>query len=213
MSGSYHPASPAVSEQHDKIGTASPQAGPEYFPLGDLSKASDSKVSSTQNGQGWGQEEAITTNLLMSRFHNESKTVIPHLDRSHTNPNQDHANAQGDKGNLRRPDDILEDLEMHLPVLNDKELQSLDKEWHPSTQLRRLLFKGLVRWVATVVFVIVIYVVLYVFSKKPVMDDKNKKVSNLQLTTHDNLRVVIDKTGFQRTYRRLLARIRPQYCQ
>lgn len=183
MSGSYHPVSPAVSEHHDKIGTVSSQAGPEYFPLGDVSKASDSKVSSTQNGQGWGQEEAITTNLLVSRFHNESKTVIPRLDRSHTNPNQDHTNAQRDEHNLRRPDDTLEDLEIHLPVLNDKELRSLDKEWHPSIQLRRLLFKGLIRWLATVMFVIVIYGVLYAFSKKPVMDGRNKKVSNLQLTT------------------------------
>lgn len=97
MSGSYHPVSPAVSEHHDNIGTASSQAGPGSFPLGDVSKVSDFSVPSTQNGQGWEQEEAITTNLLISRFHNEN-----------------HTNAQRDEHNLRRPDDTLEDLEIHL---------------------------------------------------------------------------------------------------
>jgi len=192
MSGSYHPMSPAMSEQHDRIGTASSLAGLDYVPLGDISKASDSKVSSTQNSQGWDHEEPLTTKLLPSRFPAESKTISPHLDRSYNNSTKDHTNSQRGEDNLRQLEDTLEDLEIHLPVLSEKELQSLDKEWHPSTQLRRLLFKGLVRWLATVMFVIVIYVVLYMFSKKPVMDDKNKKVSTHN-SLHDSLWAMIEK--------------------
>jgi hypothetical protein len=174
MSGSYRQVSPAGSEHRDQISTA----GPEYYLLGDISKTSDSKVSSTQMGQ-----EAIAIDLPVSGFHHESETVIPRPDRSHTNPHQDHPNAQRDQYNPRRQDDALEDLEIHLPVLNDKELRSLDKEWHPSTQLRKLLFKGLLKWLATAIFVIVIYGVLFAFSRKPVMDDRNKKVGNPPLTT------------------------------
>jgi hypothetical protein len=82
MSRSYGQASPTGSEHRDQISTA----GPEYYPLGDISKSSDSRVSSTQNGQGWGQAEATATNLPVSGFHHESKTVILRPDRPHINP-------------------------------------------------------------------------------------------------------------------------------
>jgi hypothetical protein len=179
MSGSYDPVSPPASVHRDKIRIMPSPTGPEYYSLGDVSKASGSRVSSTQNGQGWGQDEAIAPNLPSSGFDDESKTSILQLDTSQTNPHRDHTNAQREKSYPRRPVDALEDLEIHLPVLNDKELRSLDEEWHPSTQLRKLLFKGAFKWLMTVIFVIVIYCVLFAFSQKPVMDDRNKKVGSL----------------------------------
>lgn len=178
MSGSYDPVSPPASVHRDKISTMPSPAAPQYYSLGDVSKASGSRVSSTQNGQGWGQDEAIAPNLPSSGFDNESKTSILQLDTSQTNLHWDHTNAQREKSYPRRPVDDLEDLEIHLPVLNDEELRSLDEEWHPSTQLRKLLFKGAFKWLMTVIFVIVIYCVLFAFSKKPVMDDRNKKVGS-----------------------------------
>ncbi len=86
MSGSYHPESPAGSEHQDQISPESSPARPEYHPLGDLRPASDVKISSSNNGHGWGQEEATTFDLLATGFHDKSKTHISHFDRSHVNP-------------------------------------------------------------------------------------------------------------------------------
>ncbi|KAH9204572.1 hypothetical protein DL95DRAFT_319204 [Leptodontidium sp. 2 PMI_412] len=129
---------------------------------------------------GWEHDEATPTNLQTPPSQDESKITICRLSRSKINPYQDHTKALGGQHRLsRRPVDALEDLEIHLPVLTDKELRSLDTEWHPSTQLRKLLVKGLLRWLVAAMLVSVIYCVLYSFHKKPVMDDKSKKVFNL----------------------------------
>jgi hypothetical protein len=85
MAASYPPVSPTVSEHHDKISTVSSPARPEYYPLGDISKGSDFKVASSQSGQGWGQEEATTVDLLASGIHQQSKIAIPRFDSSRTN--------------------------------------------------------------------------------------------------------------------------------
>jgi hypothetical protein len=183
MSGQHHSLLPTFSEQQDTISSVSPPAAQDCFALGDISKASESKVSSTQNSIGWGHDEAAPTNLQTLRSQDESKITICRLSRSKTDPYQDHTKAPGSQHRIsRRLVDALEDLEIHLPVLTDKELRSLDKEWHPSTQLRKLLVKGLLRWLVAAMLVSVIYCVLYSFHKKPVMDDRSKKVSNLYIS-------------------------------
>lgn len=184
MSGQHHPLLPTLSEQRDIISSVSSPAAQHCFALGNVSKTSESKVSSTQNSMGWEHDEATPTNLQTPPSQDESKITIYRLSRSKINPYQDHTKALGGQHRLsRRPVDALEDLEIHLPVLTDKELRSLDTEWHPSTQLRKLLVKGLLRWLVAAMLVSVIYCVLYSFHKKPVMDDKSKKVSNFHVST------------------------------